>query len=220
MFGAAALGRSPMACLVRRSVRKLIALPHLSAPSACVFGVASGSCRAFTSECDKDGRKWPLAVKSSFFVEGHNQNNEQKDRKGAPQGLVATRALAPGDFVFEWTMPVSAERSHWSLQVGPDEHLPLHDHVLRFINHSCEPSIAMQDGLRFYARQAIRAGEEMTIDYNAFEDELQHGTFSCACGMPACVGEVRGWRHLTPMQKSARSALVVPWLWELWPAEM
>lgn len=58
----------------------------------------------------------------------------------------------------------------------------------RFINHSCDPNTFMRctsDRAEFYARRAIRAGEELTVDYmNSHHD----GRLACRCGARNCRG--------------------------------
>jgi SET domain-containing protein len=58
----------------------------------------------------------------------------------------------------------------------------------RFINHSCEPNTFMRctpARAEFYARRAIRAGEELTVDYG---DSHHDGKLACRCGSPRCRG--------------------------------
>jgi uncharacterized protein len=61
----------------------------------------------------------------------------------------------------------------------------------RFINHSCAPNCeAEQDGDRIWivALRDIRAGEELTFNYNYdLEDYKDH---PCRCGTAACVGYI------------------------------
>jgi SET domain-containing protein len=56
----------------------------------------------------------------------------------------------------------------------------------RFVNHSCDPNLYIRifkQRVEFYARRAIRAGEELTADYG----ETQHeGTLPCRCGAENC----------------------------------
>ncbi len=58
----------------------------------------------------------------------------------------------------------------------------------RFINHSCDPNTFIRctpQRAEFYARRAIRAGEELTADYG----ETQHdGKLPCRCGARKCRG--------------------------------
>ncbi|HUP98750.1 MAG TPA: SET domain-containing protein-lysine N-methyltransferase [Usitatibacter sp.] len=61
-------------------------------------------------------------------------------------------------------------------------------HGFRFINHSCDPNTFIRctpARAEFYARRAIRAGEELTCDYG----ESQHdGKLPCRCGAASCRG--------------------------------
>ena len=61
-------------------------------------------------------------------------------------------------------------------------------HGFRFINHSCDPNTFIRctrERAEFYARRAIRAGEELTCDYG----ESQHnGRLPCRCGASNCRG--------------------------------
>ena len=58
----------------------------------------------------------------------------------------------------------------------------------RFINHSCEPNTFMRctpARAEFYALRAIRAGEELTVDYG---DSHHDGKLACRCGAVRCRG--------------------------------
>lgn len=67
----------------------------------------------------------------------------------------------------------------------------------RHLNHSCAPNcIAYEEQgtggrtiVAFYALRAIRAGEELFLDYNLEVDDAKDpGAFACACGAPVCRG--------------------------------
>jgi hypothetical protein len=60
----------------------------------------------------------------------------------------------------------------------------------RPINHSCEPN-AWLDGLDVVARFDIAPGEEITLDYATFYNELMP-SFECSCGEPTCRGTITG----------------------------
>jgi hypothetical protein len=74
----------------------------------------------------------------------------------------------------------------------------------RHVNHSCNPNAyEFFDGDSSYivARRDIRAGEEITVDYNI---NITNGTaWPCSCGSARCRGEVAGdffrlpeeWQH-------------------------
>lgn len=57
-------------------------------------------------------------------------------------------------------------------------------------NHSCDANCAY-DGLNVVALREISAGEELTLDYAQFCNELSAG-FDCHCGAPNCRGFVTG----------------------------
>jgi len=66
----------------------------------------------------------------------------------------------------------------------------------RPINHSCDPN-SWLDGLDMVARKQIRAGEEITIDYGTFYNELMP-EFACSCGARECRRTIRGTDYRQP----------------------
>jgi len=59
---------------------------------------------------------------------------------------------------------------------------------MRFTNHSCAPNarLVIRNGrVEFYARRAIAAGEEITVDYGETHHE---GRLACRCGAAGCRG--------------------------------
>ena len=86
-----------------------------------------------------------LSARSDFVAE-HNQNNSQSQRTDAPRALRAARALQAGETIhrFHSATMLAAEASHWTLQIGPTEHIDLSHHVLRNINHACKPNVKLK----------------------------------------------------------------------------
>ncbi|MEP7283623.1 MAG: SET domain-containing protein [Rubrivivax sp.] len=61
---------------------------------------------------------------------------------------------------------------------------------MRYTNHSCAPNARLdirQGRVEFYARRAIAAGEELTVDYGETHHE---GRLACRCGAPGCRGRL------------------------------
>src|SRR5512142_1796201 len=60
------------------------------------------------------------------------------------------------------------------------------------INHSCDPNLEAQivGGRRIYyvSRRAIRAGEELTVDYSF---DANQDPQKCSCGAKTCRGDMR-----------------------------
>lgn len=144
----------------------------------------------------------------------------------AGYGIVATRALAPGDVIFrgeERPFRLVTRRhveSHWS--AGEQELFrryayPISNEVYAIWdsepsawapqNHSCDPN-TMYLGLDVVAARAIDAGEELTLDYAQFLDTAAE-PFDCACGAPRCRGLVTGTagNSVTAREAAARSPL-------------
>jgi SET domain-containing protein len=62
--------------------------------------------------------------------------------------------------------------------------------ILRYLAHACDPNAYFKDKRRWlYARKAIRAGDEVTIDYLDTEPVIT-SPFVCKCGSPNCRGKI------------------------------
>jgi D-alanine-D-alanine ligase-like ATP-grasp enzyme len=130
-------------------------------------------------------------------------------------GHYAIRSIAVGERIaaFEETPHTLVTRSHversWSepaMSWFRRYAWPLTDEVWvtwsrnpeewRPINHSCEPN-AWIDGLDVVARAEIRPGDEITLDYGTFYNELMP-SFECRCGTDGCRRTITGRDHLAP----------------------
>ncbi|MDQ3027074.1 MAG: SET domain-containing protein-lysine N-methyltransferase [Pseudomonadota bacterium] len=115
------------------------------------------------------------------------------------RGLFAGTAIAPrakiGDYEGEAIGLREARRRAKGQRIVAIVELERHaidatrwKHGFRFINHSCDPNTFIRctpARAEFYARRAIRAGEELTCDYG----ESQHnGRLPCRCGAANCRG--------------------------------
>lgn len=81
----------------------------------------------------------------------------------------------------QYAWPISDEiYVMWS--PDPDDWTP--------INHSCDPN-AWLTGINVTARRPIRSGEEITLDYATFCNEIME-PFSCNCGSNDCRGLIKG----------------------------
>lgn len=135
-------------------------------------------------------------------------------------GLFATRDIAAGSAILEISGRVQNTPTRYSIQFADGQHveadgaLPDHEmrtrHPWRFLNHCCDPN-ARIDGRTLRAIHAIRAGEQITFDYNTTELDMAE-PFRCLCGARECIGEVRGFAHLDANAKHARVARLAPHL--------
>jgi hypothetical protein len=63
------------------------------------------------------------------------------------------------------------------------------------LNHSCRPNVGVRGQITFVAMRAIRAGEELTIDYAMIDGDPDE-RMACTCGAESCRKIVTGgdWR--------------------------
>jgi hypothetical protein len=135
------------------------------------------------------------------------------ERGDTPKAVRAAKPLRAGERVHSFHAGFTAlaeAASRWTLQLGKKEHVDLSHHVLRNINHSCHPNLRVH-GLTLETLRHIVAGEELCLDYNCSEFELC-SAFCCNCGEAGCVGQVRGWAHLSGAQRAARRGRCQEWL--------
>ena len=135
----------------------------------------------------------------------------------APRGdyrrVLAAEPVAAGETILVFQGRRVRRPDLYSVQVGPRTHIaapegiPWDEQVAeygwRYLNHSCEPTAYIR-GVELVARVDIPAGGEVTFDYNTTEWDMSH-PFACQCGVPSCVGTVRGYRHL---DEAARTRLL------------
>lgn len=127
-------------------------------------------------------------------------------------GLHATRALRAGESIVDVgrephelftraqvRREIAEPRRSWLLRHA----WPLSDEILLAwgrdpehwtpIAHSCDPT-AWWKGLTVTARRALEPGEEITLDFATFHDELMP-SFDCDCGTADCRGVIGGRDH-------------------------
>lgn len=115
-----------------------------------------------------------------------------------------------------WRVP---RRTRHSFQVDVDTHVEI-DGPIELINHSCEPNCGLlifpeEPRLEIYALRRIEAGEELTHDYAAFEDDIQFMPGRCLCGASTCRGRITGYKDLPAERRAALGRYVAPYLLRL-----
>ena len=123
--------------------------------------------------------------------------------------LVSLCRRSAGERLFELVGDIVPKPSQHSVQIDDDLHLDLDpvpplEQTLdrffwRFMNHSCDPNSRLQ-GRELFALRDIEAWEAITFDYNTTEWHIAH-PFVCRCGAAHCLGEIRGYRHLSAEQR-------------------
>lgn len=119
----------------------------------------------------------------------------------------ALRPFEKGQTLYRCWGPRLPTRTPHSLQVDADLHIqppPL----LAYIKHSCDPNcgLLIRRGVaevELHALRPITAGEELTLDFATFEDEVLYLPGPCQCRAPSCRGQVTGIRDLPPERRAA-----------------
>jgi SET domain-containing protein len=117
------------------------------------------------------------------------------------QGLFAVESLAAGAPVArlggrlvttDELLPLFDHATAYvdTITVAPEVHLVLPDgSPVHFVNHSCEPNLAMAGPYDVVAARPITAGEELTIDYRPLSG-APGAEGDCRCGTPSCGGRI------------------------------
>ena len=150
------------------------------------------------------------------------------------EGFLSCQAvddIKSGSFLTDvWGLVLDSPDSH-TLQVDENKHVnPVG--VVRCFNHSCQPnakfiydgsrttsypSLAAEHEVFCYAvaTRDIKKGEDITFDYNTTEYDMA-APFQCHCGEETCLGEIKGFKHLSPKEQKSRASDLSPVISELW----
>jgi cyanophycin synthetase len=144
----------------------------------------------------------------------HEPVEVRSGRQG--RAVMAVRDIAAGETLLKAWGPQAPRRSRHSMQVDVNTHI-LPDGVMVLVNHSCEPNCGVQIRLatreiEVRALRPIVAGEEITLDYNTFEYELDHGGGQCTCGAVKCRGRVPGFKHVAAEVKARYGEYIAEYL--------
>lgn len=131
-------------------------------------------------------------------------------RDAANSAVFATSDIEPGEVLIGLAHSFVGDRDRHTIQVGDGIHQAFTDEADDYVNHSCDPNAWLDaERLEVVALRSIVAGEEIRQNYLTFEPDMS-SPFACQCAASACVGEVRGYLHLTSAQQEALAPWVFP----------
>lgn len=103
-----------------------------------------------------------------------------------------------------------------SFQTGKNTFMQL-DKLSRSINHSCDPNTGVRnnddDAYDFIALRDIKAGEEITWDYETTEYEVKWFK-ECHCGAESCRHQIRGFKYLDQKTRDRYGEFIADYLKE------
>lgn len=138
-------------------------------------------------------RPHPLAFYPSLY--GDHPDHPTGERFAVTElaegrlGLVSLVPFEPGAVMARIEGEEVPDVTPYSFRIRPGRHL-VDLYFAAYLMHHCEPVAALDlPRRRLLARQPIRAGSLVTIDYMETEDRLLR-PFACRCGAPTCRGRL------------------------------
>lgn len=135
----------------------------------------------------------------AYQIISHHLFAERRQKCSNQQNaLFAIRPFLPGDVIADFSAgTISAVPTYLTVQVGVDKHITLQPEFLQYINHSCSPNVFFNTTtMQLVALKSIKPEEEMTFFYPSTEWKMTQ-TFTCYCGSPVCIGEIKGAAFLS-----------------------
>jgi hypothetical protein len=120
------------------------------------------------------------------------------------KGEIIEYIHGPKVLIRHFTPKLSRDTVNW---IGASMHtwIDTRKSPFRYINHSCDPNVAIRGERTVYALRDIKAGEEITMDYSLTETEVDWVlNDKCTCGSKNCRGFVGPITALTPKEFAAR----------------
>jgi hypothetical protein len=139
------------------------------------------------------------------------------------KSIIADENIQKGDSIFSFigvALPLN-EASYKSWQITDDLCIESTEGFDNSLNHSCNPNCYINFEQNpnqpvLVALRDIKKGEELSFDYNTTDYNLKDlkvpESFHCQCKASNCLGEIKGYKYLTPEQKSKISPYLAPYL--------
>jgi hypothetical protein len=147
------------------------------------------------------------------------------------RSVIVDENIKKGDSIFSFigvAIPID-EGSYKSLQINEDLYLESTEGFDNNLNHSCAPNCYIDfkqnpNQPELVALRDIKKGEELSFDYNTTDYDLKDPKcryfFPCQCHAPNCLGEIKGYKYLTPEQKREISPYLAPFLRKIYDEEI
>ena len=150
------------------------------------------------------------------------------------KGLFSCQAMddiPSGSFLSDLWGPVSHSPNSHSMQIDINKHVQPQGPLVRF-NHSCKPNAKFIYKCRIHVEHSdcdidekvfwyciavhdMKKGEDITFDYTTTEYDMAE-PFQCKCKESNCLGEIKGFKYLTPEQQNERMNDISPAVVESW----
>lgn len=146
-------------------------------------------------------------------------NIQKSDRPGLGVGLFASGPIAKDEVIatFDGKRYEDFDENEFPPEIDP---YPIQysercwrdsESIARFSNHSCEPNSGIRELFSIVAMRDIKAGEEITWDYD-MSDDSEWSLEGCLCGSSRCRGSVTGYRNLPQSFREDYRGYISQWL--------
>lgn len=114
-------------------------------------------------------------------ISGHGLYTNQPFKKGQTVAFIH----GPVAVIRVFTKKISKETGNW-IGVGRFSWINTDESMFRFINHSCEPNVALISKRKVVALKDIPPDTEITMDYSLTEAQPDWLLKNCKCGSKHC----------------------------------
>jgi len=97
---------------------------------------------------------------------------------------------------------VQFEKGKWRISKG----------IGQRINHSCEPNCGIKDLFKVVAMRKIKAGEEITWDYEMTERNVTGWSMVCKCGTKSCRKKIGNYDNMPEATRKKYKGYISEWL--------
>ncbi len=131
-------------------------------------------------------------------ISNHSIAEVRQKVSNGQNALFALRDYHAGEIIASFSAgTIAAEPTYLTVQVGNGKHITLQPEFLQYINHSCAPNVFFNTTtMEVVALREIGKDEEMLFFYPSTEWKMTQ-SFTCYCGSPACLGEIKGAAYLS-----------------------
>jgi SET domain-containing protein len=128
--------------------------------------------------------------------------------KNFKKGEIIGYIHGPKIVVREWTPKLSRISENW---IGASKYtwIITDDSPFKYINHSCEPNVAIKGQRTVYALENIMTEEEIVMDYSLTETDENWSIKNCTCGSIHCRKKIGPITSLSEEQFK-RSKKIIP----------
>lgn len=125
------------------------------------------------------------------------------------KGEIVDFVHGPKILIKDWTPKLSKISPNW---IGASKYtwIITDDSPFKYINHSCEPNVAIKGQRTVYALKNLVTDEEIVMDYSLTETDKGWSIAACSCGSKYCRKKIGPITSLTVDQFKKYKSIISP----------